>query len=143
MPKMLLPDVNVWLALAFDGHAHHRSARNWFDGLTAEVCGFCRLSQQGFLRLACNPSVFGKHALTLAGAWQAYDLFLSDPRVDYADEPPGIEQHWRSMTRGATFSPHVWNDAYLAAFASVGQMALVTFDQALSTLHPGETTLLM
>ena len=57
MPKML-PDINVWPALAFDGHAHHRAARNWFDALTTDVCFFCRLTQQGFMRLASNPSVF-------------------------------------------------------------------------------------
>lgn len=71
MPKMLLLDVNVWLALAFDGHAHYPAAKQWFDGLSDQVCYFCRLTQQGFLRLATNPSVFGKNAVTLPDAWQS------------------------------------------------------------------------
>ena len=58
MRKTLLPDINVWLALTFDSHVHHRIAKNWFDGLTDEVCYFCRLTQQGFLRLASNRQVF-------------------------------------------------------------------------------------
>ena len=36
MPRMLLPDVNVWLALAFDSHVHHPVAKQWFDGLSNE-----------------------------------------------------------------------------------------------------------
>ena len=38
MPRMLLPDVNVWLALAFDSHVHHPVAKLWFDSLSNEVC---------------------------------------------------------------------------------------------------------
>jgi predicted nucleic acid-binding protein len=26
---MLLPDVNVWLALTFDSHVHHPVAKSW------------------------------------------------------------------------------------------------------------------
>jgi uncharacterized protein len=81
------------------------------------------------LRLATNSSVFGKDAITLAKAWQNYDLFLSDPRVSFAAEPVAIEAHWRGYTQNQSFSPKVWNDAYLAAFALAGGLRLVTFDQ--------------
>ena len=84
---MLLPDVNVWLALTFDSHVHHPPAKSWFDGLSGEVCLFCRTTQQGFLRLATNARVFGPSALTLDEAWQKYDLLQSDPCVSYLDEP--------------------------------------------------------
>jgi uncharacterized protein len=130
---MLLPDVNVWLALTFDSHVHHPAAKLWFDGLSNNpVCCFCRLTQQGFLRLATNKSVFGNDTLTLQEAWQNYDLLLSDPRVTYADEPVGLESHWRAYTQGKTFAPHVWNDAYLAAFALAAGFELVTFDKGFS-----------
>lgn len=74
---MLLPDINGWLALTFDSHIHHPAAKTWFDALSGEVCYFCRTTQQGFLRLATNATVFGAHALTLRQAWQEYDLFQS------------------------------------------------------------------
>lgn len=79
MPKIWLPDVNLWLALAFDGHVHHVSAKRWFDGLTAGRCCFCRLTQQGFLRLATNPRFFRSNALTLADVWQTVDTLQADP----------------------------------------------------------------
>lgn len=138
---MLLPDVNVWLALTFDSHVHHPKAKAWFDGL-AEVCFFCRLSQQGFLRLATNRRVFGTSAVTLPDAWQLYDMFLGDPRVAFAEEPAQLEQHWRFFTQSQSFSPHVWNDAYLAAFARAGKMELVTFDKALSQYQNVACTIL-
>src|SRR5690348_5507037 len=114
---MLLPDVNVWLALTFDSHVHHAAAKSWFDALAGEVCCFCRMTQQGFLRLATNPKAFGAHALTLPQAWQAYDTLQGDVRVSFANEPENLEAHWRNWTQHQSFSPHVWNDAYLAAFA--------------------------
>jgi predicted nucleic acid-binding protein len=52
---MFLPDINLWLALAFESHVHHAAAKGWFEGLTSERCSFCRLTQQGFLRLVTNP----------------------------------------------------------------------------------------
>lgn len=127
---MHLPDVNVWLALTFESHFHHPAAKTWFDGLSSDTeCFFCRLTQRGFLRLATNPSVFGKDAVTLAGAWQKYDIFLSDPRVACAEEPADLETHWRLFTQSQAFSPQIWNDAYLAAFALAGNLELITFDK--------------
>jgi toxin-antitoxin system PIN domain toxin len=101
-----------------------------FDGLSDQVCFFCRMTQQGFLRLATNPTVFGIYALTLDQAWQDYDVFQGDPRVAYADEAPNLEPHWRNWTQKRSFSPHVWNDAYLAAFALSARLKIVTFDRA-------------
>jgi toxin-antitoxin system PIN domain toxin len=140
---MLVPDVNVWRALTFDSHIHHPAAKTWFDGLSNDtVCYFCRLTQQGFLRLATNKSVFGKDAVTLPDAWQIYDLYLSDPRVSFAEEPAQIETHWRTYTRSRSFSPQVWNDAYLAAFALAGGLALVTCDRGFSQYQNLSCTIL-
>lgn len=125
---MLLPDVNVWIALAFDTHAHHPAAEAWFRGLTAERCAFCRMTQQGFLRLATNPKVMKADAVTMPVAWQMYDRLLADPLIGFADEPPGLEPVWRGFTQTASFLTHVWNDAYLAAFAVAGGYEVVTFD---------------
>jgi toxin-antitoxin system PIN domain toxin len=130
---MFLPDINVWLALTFDSHVHHVSAKTWFDGLpSGAVCVFCRLTQIGFLRLASSKKAFGKHALKLPEAWQTYDTFLSDPRVSVAAEPVDLEIHWRNFTQHQSYSPQVWNDAYLAAFAVSANLELVTFDKAMA-----------
>jgi uncharacterized protein len=136
MKRMLhLPDVNIWVALTFDSHPNHPAAKLWFDAVSDTML-FCRMTQQGFLRLATNPSVGGPDVLTMTEAWQEYDVFLSDPRIMVAAEPAGLEVQWRSYTQGKTFSPKVWNDAYLAAFAKVADYEMVTFDNGYSQ-YPG------
>jgi toxin-antitoxin system PIN domain toxin len=125
---MFLLDVNVWLALAFDSHVHHSAAKNWYNA-TSETCYFCRWTQQGFLRLATNPVVFKEEAVSLKQAWRMYDRMVSDPRIAFAEEPQDIETRWREYTQRRSFSPKVWSDAYLAAFARAAGFELVSFDQ--------------
>ena len=126
---MNLPDINIWLALAFEAHSLHTRAKEWFEGAKAQSCAFCRLTQQGFLRLATNPSVFRNEALTMAQAWSCYDLLLGDERVYLQHEPTDIELAWRELTNRDERSPKVWQDAYLAAFALKSSLRIVTFDQ--------------
>ena len=128
---MHLLDINVWLALAFDSHKHHQAAAAWFDGAADETCCFCRMTQAGFLRLASTPQVMMDQALTLDAAWRVYDDLYADPRVVFAEEPAGIESLWRTLTRDKTFSPKIWNDAYLAAFAQSVDLEVVTLDKGL------------
>ena len=65
-----LLDINVWLALAVEGHPHHKAALKVWPHLTRP--SFCRLTQFGFLRLLCNPHVMGAAVLEPEGAWAAY-----------------------------------------------------------------------
>ncbi len=127
---MYLPDINVWLALAFQSHAHHTLAKRWFEGVAEGGCSFCRFTQQGLLRLATNRQVVGGEAVSLAQAWRIYDALLSDPRVVYAEEPADLEVYWREYTQRQSRSPHLWGDAYLAAFAKARALELVTCDKA-------------
>lgn len=125
---MVLPDINVWLALTFEAHYHHSEAAAWFDKQDDGSCFFCRTTQSGFLRLAANPAVFRNEALTLSAAWACYDELMQDPRIDFAGEPLGLEHVWRKFSMGNSFSPKIRNDAYLAAFTVCGEYSLVTFD---------------
>jgi predicted nucleic acid-binding protein len=36
---------------------------------------------------------------------------------------------WRNHTQQRSFSPKVWNDAYLAAFAQAANFQVATFDR--------------
>lgn len=123
-----LADVNFWLALNFEKHPHSVSAWQWLEGLDATSCLMCRMVQQGFLRLATNPRVTSS-PLTHAKAWIVYDKFLSDERIEFVEEPPDMELAWRSFSKGRKFSPKIWNDAYLAAFASTARLKILTFDK--------------
>jgi toxin-antitoxin system PIN domain toxin len=88
---MYLADVNFWLALTFESHFQHAAAKSWFEALTDERCSYCRLTQQGFLRLVTNPQAFGEEAVSMSAAWQMYNAFLGDPRVVFSEEPVNLE----------------------------------------------------
>ena len=140
---MYLPDINVWIALAFEAHSHHAIAKAWFDGLVDEPCYFCRLTQQGFLRLATNHRAVGAAAVTMDGAWQLYDAFSGERCVEFAVEPPGLEAHWRDLTSKQTLSPKIWNDAYLAAFAMSANCELVSCDRGFRQFDKLKATILV
>jgi len=132
----MLPDVNIWLALAFESHKHHRDALVWFSGIGTSGVSFCRLTMLGFLRLVQNPSAFPGEAVSGAEAWTFYQAFRADERVTFQDEPPGIEEllaTFFAKIQGP--SPKQVTDAYLAAFSRLAGLPLHTFDNTLKT-HP-------
>lgn len=142
--RSFFPDVNVWVALAYEGHQHHISAADWFAALNGESVYFCRLTQLGFLRLLTHPSVMRGDVRSQAEAWLAYDLFLRDARVSFCSEPDAaqVESALRKLTSSKRSSANQWPDAYLAAFAEVAALTLVTFDRGLRRMADGNTLLL-
>ena len=127
----LFPDINVWVALAYDRHVHHSAARGWFDDLAPSVrLFFCLLTQLGLLRLLSSPAVMGPdQAKSQQDAWKIYDSWLEDDRVEFLEEPSGIDTQFRILTQSAQASPKDWADSYLAAFAHASRLTLVTFDR--------------
>jgi len=136
--------VNVWLALAYDKHKHYGSASKWFDTAPHSVINFCRLTQLSFLRLLCSSIVMGPAARTQAEAWKTYDRwFQEDTRIEFLEEPAGVEQAFRTLTQAAHQpTPGAWADAYLAAFASTAGLTLVTFDRKLAERAQPDSILL-
>lgn len=131
---MPLADSNVWLALALSKHEFHRAAREWLQRQSSrEPVLFCRTTQQSFLRLLTTKAVlapYGIPPLKNKTAWSAYEGFLADERIAWAQEPPDLESSWKQLSAGPQPSPKMWIDAYLAAFAITGGYQLVTTDKA-------------
>ena len=121
-----LVDANVWLALAFSDHSHHRIAVAWFDELGEQDAVFCRITQMALLRHLTNEKLMGKFRLSQKEAWGAYDALCQDQRVVFADEPADLENFWRQLTRSRQPHHRLWTDAYLAAFALAAQLRLST-----------------
>ena len=69
--------------------------------------------------------------MSQAGAWEAYDRWLEDDRISLLAEPPELEEAFRALSRLQRPAPKDWADTYLAAFALVSDLTLVTFDEAL------------
>jgi toxin-antitoxin system PIN domain toxin len=128
----LFPDINVWVALTYEGHTHHSDAADWFATLSPDATlAFCRFTQLGLLRLLTASVVMSDEVMTQPQAWAAYDRWHHDPRVDFVDEPAELETRFRALTRRRQPATKDWADSYLAAFATAGRLTLVTFDQGL------------
>jgi toxin-antitoxin system PIN domain toxin len=123
-----LPDINVWLALVFDGHQHHANAAGWFGGVAPNGAAFCRITQMGLLRLLTNSKVMGESVLSQKQAWEIYEHLRSDERCLFQSEKEAVETLWRKFTQSSVPATKGWTDAYLAAFAQVHGLRLVTFD---------------
>ena len=52
-----LLDVNVLVALAWPNHVHHNATRAWFDERRLSGWATCPLTESGFIRISCIPSV--------------------------------------------------------------------------------------
>ncbi|MDX2150364.1 MAG: TA system VapC family ribonuclease toxin [Bryobacteraceae bacterium] len=129
-----LPDVNVWLALAVEGHVHHEPSRRWLEEEAAgSTLLFCRVTEMGLLRLLTSRSILGRDALSPAAAWKVRDAFFQDDRIRFEAEPPEAESWWRRATTAEkSAGPSFWTDAWLASFAAATGATLVTFDAALA-----------
>lgn len=130
---MTLADSNVWLALTLSKHIFHAATQAWFaaEPKSAKIL-FCRSTQQSYLRLFTTKAVvapFGVPPLTNDEALLAYQGWFADSRIEFANEPAGVERLWKKLAGRKTSSPKVWMDAYLAAFAIAGGFQLVTTDK--------------
>jgi hypothetical protein len=133
MSLSIFPDVNVWLAMTSSRHFHNDAAVRWWESLAEARVYFCRFTQMGFLRLLTSRQVMGADVVDQVGAWAVYHRWRQDDRVSFCPEPetPELESLFHRFSLGPHSSPRLWADAYLAAFASVAGLTLVTFDRAL------------
>lgn len=94
---------------------------------------FSRHTQIGLLRLLVSPSVMGDAVLNLGKAWDVYDEWLEDPRVEFYPEPREVEGTFRKLTAPFANQPasKTVGDCWLLALAVEIKATLITFDRAL------------
>lgn len=132
--KALL-DTNTWIALTVETHPMHATARQWYEAepLSPGDLVFCRATEISFLRLITQAKVMNQCKLvplTNAEAVAYLANVYKDPAVAFMNEPPTARALWLKLAGLPSASPHVWMDAYLAAFAISAGLQLVTFDRA-------------
>ncbi len=105
---------------------------------------FCRMTQQGYLRLLTETALMRHYQLpprTNAEAWATWEVLRDDYRVIFRSEPEGLEERWKRFGARSTASSKLWMDAYLAAFAVTTNSQMVTFDKGFKQF--GELNLLL
>ena len=128
-PLCDLPDVNVWLALLNSEHPHHPVAKAYWNKAGGQRIAFCRITMLGLLRLSTNKAVMGGAPYTALQAWQAYQAVVALPEVSFLTEPQGIEPAMQKLTQPSRTGAPDWTDAYLAAFANLAGLRIVSFDK--------------
>ena len=129
----ILPDINVWLALYFDGHGHHASANRWYRSLDpTPPLVFCRETQLGLFRLLSTDVVMDGNGHTQRQCWRIFDEWVENDQARFLDEQPGMTKLLRNKTSDEVVAPKMWMDAYLSAFAEAANLILVTYDRALA-----------
>src|ERR1700691_4849296 len=144
MTSSHFPDVNVWLALTHSRHVHHVAAVQWFDSAGADSFFFCRFPQMGLLRMLTNPQVMEEETMTQRGAWAVYHRWFEDGRVAFLPVPASgdFEHVFHAASLRERPATKLWADAYLAAFARIAGLTVVTFDRGFPRLDGLEVELL-
>lgn len=124
-----LADVNVVFPLLVSRHQHRDKAVEWFDRTNAGDVVLCRLTRLGVLRLFCTAQVMGPDVLQPKAAVEALEVLEADERVVLLHEPDGMDATLKTLVAACATTPNLWTDAYLAAFASVAGLKLVSFDR--------------
>jgi predicted nucleic acid-binding protein len=69
---------------------------------------------------------------TAAEFWRGWAKLMEDERFLRVDEPPALEDAWRTVTSALRRGHVAGTDAYLAAFAAAGKHRIVSFDQGMN-----------
>jgi toxin-antitoxin system PIN domain toxin len=123
-----LPDLNLWLALAWPGHIHHQRARMYWEREAAAEVVFCSITALGLVRLLSQPKVMGEAVCSLAKAAAILRGFLNQPGVGFSPEPSYSWEVFEHLVGGGDCPPRLCTDAHLAATALVQGQRLVSFD---------------
>jgi toxin-antitoxin system PIN domain toxin len=129
---MTMLDVNVLLAIAWPNHPFHRPARQWFSGASASGWGTCQLTEAGFIRLCCNPSVMPEpcRPASAGSLLQALKRHGQYRYVHDAELSPEI----LLQVLGRCLGHQQVNDAFLVALAASAGVQLATYDRRLAAL---------
>jgi len=123
-----LPDVNVWLALVDENHAHHEKATAYWQEQSSPEVAFCRVTALAFLRLSTHSKVLSR-PLSPGEAWAIYHRYRVDEQVGFILDSPGVDQVFMEWSISSNFPQHLWTDCYLAALAKFRNCRIVSFDQ--------------
>ena len=124
-----LPDLNVWLALAWPGHSHHQRAVQYWEQQAADQVLFCTVTALGLVRLVCQPKLMGTAVRTPGEASSLLDALCQQPGVQLAAPEHDGWEIFHQLLRGDGLPARLCTDAHLAALAIANGWRLVSFDR--------------
>jgi toxin-antitoxin system PIN domain toxin len=124
-----LLDLNVWFALTWPGHSHHRQAVHYWEQQAAEQVLFCTVTALGLVRMVSQPKLMGVAVKNAAEASALLDALCQQPGVQLAEPEHNGWEVFHQLLRGAELPARLCTDAHLAALAIANGWRLVSFDR--------------
>lgn len=124
-----LPDLNVWLALAWPEHSHHQHAVRYWEQQAAAQVLFCTVTALGLVRLVCQPKLMGTTVKNAAEASALLEALCQQPGVQLAAPEHDGWEVFHQLLRSAELPARLCTDAHLAALAITNGWRLVSFDR--------------
>ena len=132
---IVLPDVNVLIAIAWPEHTFHTLALEWFDRIADDGWATSSITEAGFIRISANASVVG-------------DPFRPSEACSLLTELRGVGSHqlWiddiepsvsRWFPRDRLVGYRQVTDAHLLALGRRHGGAIATLDRGLVSLSKG------
>lgn len=134
--RLLLPDVNVLIALCWPNHQFHGAAHRRM-GRPGQRWATCALTQLGFIRVSSNPAVTGVRK-TPQEAVAILASLIEDPNHVFLRSLPPPAERRISPCFARILGYQQVTDAYLLELAVRNRATLLTFDARLRSLAYGE-----
>lgn len=123
---MMLPDVNVLVALTNPAHQHHHQAHHWLRGVRSFAT--TPVTESGLVRLLLNRAVTGQQ-VTLATALGLLRGIREDPRATFLPDDSSLSDPHIDLVG---FAGHrQTTDLHLVNLAARHGASLATFDRRL------------
>jgi toxin-antitoxin system PIN domain toxin len=127
-----LLDLNVFVALVWPAHEHHRPAHDWFKSRGRWKWATCPITELGLVRLLSNPA-FSPDALSLDQAFSLLRTNLKHPLHEFWPDSIRVTPSLDDLVQHMEGYKQV-TDAYLLSLAIRRKARLATFDTGLKQL---------
>ena len=123
-----LPDLNVWLALAWSRHPHHAAALAYWERQAAPRVLFCGVTALGLIRLITQQNVMGEARLSSSEASVMQRRLAAQPGVSLIQEEATAWPLLHVLLARHNLASRDNTDAWLAGLALAQGLRLVSFD---------------
>lgn len=126
-----LLDVNVLVALFDPDHIFHERAHRWLEGIGAQGIASCPLTENGVVRILCNPAYSKTLRVSLPDMMGRLALFFEGYDHQFWTDDFSICAE-TIVNRNHLLGHRQLTDAYLLGLAVRNGGRLITFDEGVS-----------
>ncbi len=132
---IVLPDVNVLIAIAWPEHTFHKIAIDWFDATADGGWATSSMTESGFIRISANASVVGAAVRPSEACSLLTELREVGAHQFWTDDiEPSVSPYF---PRDRLVGHRQVTDAHLLALARRHSGAIATLDRGLVSLSIG------